>query len=50
MQEAELRRNVGGGGAIAGPAGYVYTVERLVEEIAEGCEGFESKWVGWIDR
>lgn len=49
VQEAELRRNVGGRGAVAGPAGYVYTVEGLIEKVTEGDQGLEGEWVSRID-
>lgn len=49
MQETKLRRYIGSRGAVTGPAGDVYAVERLVQKFPEGSEGREDKWVCRID-
>lgn len=50
MQEAELGGDERRGVPVACPAGYVYAVEGLVEEVAEVGEGWEGKWISGFKR
>jgi hypothetical protein len=47
VEEVELGGDEGGGVSVAGPAGYVNAVERLVEEGAELGEGREDEGFVW---